>query len=39
MLKEYLEAIKDITPKENELTHRPFLYNLLDGLKNHFKKN
>ncbi|GAA7392099.1 DNA methyltransferase [Helicobacter pylori] len=38
MLKEYLESIKDITPEKNELTHRPFLYNLLDKLKNHFNK-
>ncbi|WP_437342220.1 type ISP restriction/modification enzyme [Helicobacter pylori] len=38
MLKEYLESIKDLTPEKNELTHRPSLYNLLDGLKNHFNK-
>lgn len=38
MLKEYLESIKDLTPKENELTHRLFLHNLLDKLKNHFNK-
>uniref|UniRef100_UPI000C30402D type ISP restriction/modification enzyme n=1 Tax=Helicobacter pylori TaxID=210 RepID=UPI000C30402D len=38
MLKEYLESIKDITDKKNELTHRPSLYNLLKGLKNHFNK-
>ncbi|GAA9341475.1 DNA methyltransferase [Helicobacter pylori] len=38
MLKEYLESIKDITDKENELTHRPSLYNLLKGLKDHFNK-
>ncbi len=38
MLKEYLESIKDITDKKNELTHRPFLHNLLDKLKNHFNK-
>ncbi|WQW82136.1 N-6 DNA methylase [Helicobacter pylori] len=38
MLKEYLERIKDITPEKNELRHRPFLYNLLDKLKNHFNK-
>ncbi|GAA7631672.1 DNA methyltransferase [Helicobacter pylori] len=38
MLKEYLENIKDITDKKNELTHRPFLHNLLDKLKNHFNK-
>ncbi|GAA7979965.1 DNA methyltransferase [Helicobacter pylori] len=38
MLKEYLEGIKDITVKKNELTHRPFLYNLLKGLKDHFNK-
>ncbi|WP_390497083.1 N-6 DNA methylase, partial [Helicobacter pylori] len=39
MLKEYLESIKDITDKKNELTHRPSLYNLLKGLKDHFNKN
>ncbi|WRA11514.1 N-6 DNA methylase [Helicobacter pylori] len=38
MLKEYLEGIKDLTPGKNELTHRPFLHNLLDKLKNHFNK-
>ncbi|MFP6083785.1 type ISP restriction/modification enzyme [Helicobacter pylori] len=38
MLKEYLEGIKDLTPEKNELTHRPSLYNLLKGLKNHFNK-
>ncbi|WP_157809030.1 type ISP restriction/modification enzyme [Helicobacter pylori] len=38
MLKEYLESIKDLTPEKNELTHRLFLYNLLDKLKNHFNK-
>ncbi|WRG56783.1 N-6 DNA methylase [Helicobacter pylori] len=38
MLKEYLESIKDLTPESNELTHRPFLHNLLDKLKNHFNK-
>ncbi|MGN8407478.1 type ISP restriction/modification enzyme [Helicobacter pylori] len=38
MLKEYLESIKDITLESNELTHRPFLHNLLDKLKNHFNK-
>ncbi len=38
MLKEYLEGIKDITPESNELTHRPFLQNLLKGLKDHFNK-
>ncbi|WQR86319.1 DNA methyltransferase [Helicobacter pylori] len=38
MLKEYLEGIKDITPKSNEHTHRLFLYNLLKNLKNHFNK-
>ncbi|WRC34390.1 N-6 DNA methylase [Helicobacter pylori] len=38
MLKEYLEGIKNITPESNELTHRPFLHNLLDKLKNHFNK-
>lgn len=38
MLKEYLESIKDITPESNELTHRPSLYNLLDGLKKNFNK-
>ncbi|WRE23266.1 N-6 DNA methylase [Helicobacter pylori] len=38
MLKEYLESIKDLTPEKNELTHRPSLYNLLDGLKDHFNK-
>ncbi|WRG11005.1 N-6 DNA methylase [Helicobacter pylori] len=38
MLKEYLEGIKDLTPEKNELTHRPSLYNLLKGLKDHFNK-
>ncbi|KMT67285.1 DNA methyltransferase [Helicobacter pylori] len=38
MLKEYLESIKDITDKKNELTHRPSLYNLLKGLKENFNK-
>ncbi|MGN8447751.1 type ISP restriction/modification enzyme [Helicobacter pylori] len=38
MLKEYLEGIKDLTLESNELTHRPSLYNLLDGLKENFNK-
>ncbi len=38
MLKEYLESIKDLTLEKNELTHRLFLHNLLDGLKDHFNK-
>ncbi|GAA9397714.1 DNA methyltransferase [Helicobacter pylori] len=38
MLKEYLESIKDITDKKNELTHRSSLQNLLEGLKDHFNK-
>ncbi|WP_187869296.1 type ISP restriction/modification enzyme [Helicobacter pylori] len=38
MLKEYLESIKDLTFESNELTHRLFLHNLLDGLKDHFNK-
>ncbi|GAA7305162.1 DNA methyltransferase [Helicobacter pylori] len=38
MLKEYLEGIKDLTPEKNELTHRPFLHNLLNRLKDHFNK-
>ncbi|WP_187955857.1 DNA methyltransferase [Helicobacter pylori] len=38
MLKEYLEGIKDLTHEKNELTHRPFLHNLLDGLKKNFNK-
>ncbi|MGL2696470.1 type ISP restriction/modification enzyme [Helicobacter pylori] len=38
MLKEYLEGIKNITHESNELTHRLFLHNLLDKLKNHFNK-
>ncbi|WNE32411.1 N-6 DNA methylase [Helicobacter pylori] len=38
MLKEYLEGIKDLTPEKNELTHRFFLHNLLDKLKDHFNK-
>ncbi|GAA6853589.1 DNA methyltransferase [Helicobacter pylori] len=37
MLKEYLESIKDLT-ENNELTHRPSLYNLLNRLKDHFNK-
>ncbi|GAA6836951.1 DNA methyltransferase [Helicobacter pylori] len=37
MLKEYLESIKDLT-QNNELTHRPSLYNLLNRLKDHFNK-
>ncbi|EMG91382.1 N-6 DNA methylase [Helicobacter pylori] len=36
MLKEYLESLKDLTPKSNELTHRAFLQNLLKGLKDNF---
>ncbi len=36
MLKEYLESIKDLTLESNELTHRPSLYNLFDGLKKNF---
>ncbi len=38
MLKEYLEGIKDLTPEKNELTHRLFLHNLLDSLKDNFNK-
>ncbi len=38
MLKEYLEGIKDLTPEKNELTHRLFLHNLLNRLKDHFNK-
>ncbi len=38
MLKEYLESIKDLTPKTNEHTHRSFLQNLLNGLKDRFNK-
>ncbi|MGL2912157.1 type ISP restriction/modification enzyme, partial [Helicobacter pylori] len=39
MLKEYLESIKDLaSEKKNELTHRSFLHNLLNQLKNHFNK-
>ncbi len=38
MLKEYLESIRDLTLEKNELTHRLFLHNLLDKLKNHFNK-
>lgn len=38
MLKEYLEKIKDITPESNEHTHRSFLENLLNRLKDHFNK-
>ncbi|WP_187911177.1 type ISP restriction/modification enzyme [Helicobacter pylori] len=38
MLKEYLESIRDLTPEKNELTHRLFLHNLLDKLKDHFNK-
>ncbi len=38
MLKEYLESIKDLTLEKNEFTHRHFLHNLLDKLKNHFNK-
>ncbi|MGL2597047.1 N-6 DNA methylase [Helicobacter pylori] len=38
MLKEYLEGIKDLTPESNELTHRAFLQNLLDSLKDNFNK-
>ncbi|WP_229765908.1 type ISP restriction/modification enzyme [Helicobacter pylori] len=37
MLKEYLESIKDLT-ENNELTHRPSLYNLLNRLKDNFNK-
>ncbi|MFP6058652.1 N-6 DNA methylase [Helicobacter pylori] len=38
MLKEYLEGIKDLTLESNELTHRLFLHNLLNRLKDHFNK-
>ncbi|GAA8951692.1 DNA methyltransferase [Helicobacter pylori] len=38
MLKEYLESIKDLTTEDNELTHRPSLYNLLNRLKDNFNK-
>ncbi|WP_232256601.1 N-6 DNA methylase [Helicobacter pylori] len=38
MLKEYLESIKDLTPEKNEHTHRSFLENLLNRLKDHFNK-
>ncbi|WQR88926.1 N-6 DNA methylase [Helicobacter pylori] len=39
MLKEYLESIKDLTEgKGNELTHRSFLENLLNRLKDNFNK-
>ncbi|GAA7653672.1 hypothetical protein JP0143_04830 [Helicobacter pylori] len=38
MLKEYLESIKDLT-ENNELTHRPSLYNLLNRLKTISIKN
>lgn len=38
MLKEYLESIKDLTNKENELTHRLSLHNLLNRLKDNFNK-
>ncbi len=38
MLKEYLEGIKDLTPEKNELTHRSFLQNLLNRLKDDFNK-
>ncbi|MGL2637221.1 N-6 DNA methylase, partial [Helicobacter pylori] len=38
MLKEYLEGIKDLTSGKNELTHRLFLHNLLNRLKDHFNK-
>ncbi len=38
MLKEYLENIKDLTTEKNELTHRSFLENLLNRLKDHFNK-
>ncbi|GAA8182020.1 hypothetical protein NP0158_11380 [Helicobacter pylori] len=39
MLKEYLEGIKDLaSEKKNELTHRSFLQNLLNRLKDHFNK-
>ncbi|GAA8325819.1 DNA methyltransferase [Helicobacter pylori] len=38
MLKKYLESIKELMPEKNELRHRPSLYNLLNGLKDHFNK-
>ncbi|PDW24185.1 type ISP restriction/modification enzyme [Helicobacter pylori] len=38
MLKEYLEAIKDLTPEKNEHRHRRPLENLLNRLKDHFNK-
>ncbi|TPH38758.1 N-6 DNA methylase [Helicobacter pylori] len=38
MLKEYLESIKDLTTEKNELTHRLFLHNLLNRLKDNFNK-
>ncbi|GAA7072798.1 DNA methyltransferase [Helicobacter pylori] len=38
MLKEYLESIKDLTTEKNELTHRSFLQNLLNRLKDNFNK-
>ncbi len=38
MLKEYLESIKDLTTEKNEHTHRSFLENLLNRLKDHFNK-
>ncbi len=38
MLKEYLESIKDLTHEKNEHTHRSFLENLLNRLKDHFNK-
>ncbi|WP_274595542.1 type ISP restriction/modification enzyme [Helicobacter pylori] len=38
MLKKYLESIKNLTTEDNELTHRPSLYNLLNDLKDHFNK-
>ncbi|WQS04248.1 N-6 DNA methylase [Helicobacter pylori] len=37
MSMQYLESIKDLT-EGNELTHRPFLYNLLNRLKDNFNK-
>ncbi|ANH48886.1 DNA methyltransferase [Helicobacter pylori] len=38
MLKKYLEGIKNITPKENELMHRRPLEDLLISLKDNFNK-
>ncbi|GAA9761307.1 DNA methyltransferase [Helicobacter pylori] len=38
MLKEYLESIKDLTTEKNEHTHRSFLENLLNRLKDNFNK-